>query len=145
MTEDLAAWIRTQLDEDERKARAATAGPWRWVDPLLKKTKLALVGDQDSTVLLAASADAHPSAGDAEHIANFDPPRALAEVESKKRILDEILNFEARIDGEWGCCHSAEDIAAGLCPDPSYMFTAALRALALPFADRPGFREEWRP
>jgi hypothetical protein len=79
----------------------------------------------------------------AEHIARWDPARVLAEVEAKRRILDVILAYEAKIDGEWGCCHSADAIGAGRCPEIDPNEIHALRLLAQPYAGWPGWREEW--
>lgn len=69
---------------------------------------------------------------------DYHPERVLAECEGKRRIIE---------------AHSAElmDVVDGVehwtdCADcrqgpPCH----TLRLLALPFADRPGYREEWRP
>lgn len=61
--------------------------------------------------------------------------RWLREVEAKRRILDEVLpQIEANdetVNGEYSCF---EDNA-----------TPLLQLLALPYADRAGYREEWRP
>jgi hypothetical protein len=46
---------------------------------------------------------------------------------------------------EWGCCHTAEQIAAGKCPEIRPDEIPALRLLALPYAGKPGYQEEWRP
>ena len=35
-----------------------------------------------------------------------------------QELLDVVLGYEATIDGEWGCCHSAEAIEAGRCEEP---------------------------
>ena len=80
----------------------------------------------------------------AGHIARWDPARVLAEVAAKRDLLAVLLDYEAAIDAEWGCCHSAADIAAGACPDRSLMWAAALKALARPYADRPDFPEVLR-
>jgi len=55
---ELTAWLRKQIDEDERAARA-------WL-PL-----------------------GNPTAADREHVARQDPARALAEVDAKRRILND--------------------------------------------------------
>lgn len=33
MTDEMVAWLREQVDEDERAVQAATRGPWFWADP----------------------------------------------------------------------------------------------------------------
>lgn len=53
------------------------------------------------------------------------------------RIVDEVLHYEAKIDSEWGCCHDATEIEAGLCPctDPEQI--TLLQLLAEPLGWRP--------
>lgn len=97
--DDLITWLRAQLDEDERAARA-------WM-PF-----------------------GTPTAADREHIARHDPARVLAEVDAKRRILDE--------------CESAIRKSAPRSNLNDLGWTV-LRPLALPYADRPGYRDEWRP
>jgi hypothetical protein len=58
-------------------------------------------------------------------------------------VVEEVLKYKATIDGEYGCCHSPAQIAAGEC-DTGDPFEA-LQWLAYPLADRPGWRPEWRP
>lgn len=64
-----------------------------------------------------------------------DPARMHAEVEAKRRILAE---------------HRIEDTGADVMPRAcrrcgSFGNCLTVRLLALPYADRPGYREEWRP
>lgn len=60
--DELITWLRAQLDDDERVARAA------WPD--------------------CTPDDPRASDEDIRHIARWDPARVLAEVEAKRRILD---------------------------------------------------------
>jgi len=140
---DLITWLRAQLDEDERVAREATSGPWRynpakvWHLPADLPTRrngeeFVGAGPLDATVGVAATGPAdHPqSMADARYIARHHPARVLAEVEAKRRILDEI-------EAEHGAC-----LGEGCVPaDTDHI----VRLLALPYADRPGYLEEWRP
>jgi hypothetical protein len=57
------------------------------------------------------------------------PDLTLAEVDAKRRILDRLRGE----DGFW-----RNDITSGTA-EP------VVRLLALPYADRPGYRETWRP
>lgn len=144
--DELVTWLRAQLDEDERVARAAgeaeAGGPvWRegstWFRDMLDP--------------VPSQRRAHPNyipmitEEDVRHIARHDPARVLREVEAKRRLIGKIGDYEAKIDGEWGCCHSAADILAGRCPETKVHEITALTLLALPYADRPGYQEEWRP
>jgi Family of unknown function (DUF6221) len=136
---DLITWLRAQLDDDERVARAASMAPWlrdeanasiRHSGPSASKSS------ESFGMYVIASVGAHdigrPSHEDAEHIARWDPARVLAEIDAKRRILDmwadaqdaEFPNFEG------GYAAALDDVVS---------------RLALPYADRPGFRAEWRP
>ena len=67
----------------------------------------------------------------AEHMARHDPARVLAECEVKRRIVD--LAREAR-----------ETDGAGYATADAYM-RDVLRLLALPYAEHPDYRDEWKP
>jgi hypothetical protein len=64
------------------------------------------------------------------HIARHDPARVLAEVEAKRRIVEMGASYVPELEhgdnGEWA-------------------LDATLRLLALPYADHPDYRQEWRP
>lgn len=125
--DDLIAFLRTQLDADERrildgwdsdgKARVATM----WTG-----------GEPGYTTVASDHGDARWVAngfhiGDARHVTIlWDPKRELAEIDAKRRIIDELLIGVP--DG-----------------DPDGWVRDIARLLALPYADRPGYREEWRP
>jgi hypothetical protein len=145
--DDLIPWLRAQLDEDERVARAATAARWwhnpgkAWLDPaafeafdLSKGEEFVGYGESPLSGCVAATGPAShaQSMADAEHIALHDPARVLAEVDAKRRIL-------ALHDEQHDCDGDPRSYA-----DP-YEGCRTLRLLALPYADRPGYREEWRP
>lgn len=61
-------------------------------------------------------------AGVAEHIVEHDPARVLREIDAKRRILNTLRE-------EGG----------------DRMFADIFRLLALPYAERPGYLESWRP
>ncbi len=120
----LVTWLGAQLDDDERVACAAHANRWK-----------AGAGQHDDEVVIFP--DHAPSGvavafGDrnAQHIARWDPARVLAEVDAKRRILDEAAAYSPELEhgdnGEWA-------------------FNRVVRLLALPYAGRPGYRDEWKP
>jgi hypothetical protein len=144
----ILAFVNARLDEREAAAKAATEGEWHWVDPGGKVKQALVAGTWDRqhgwrTVLPSANGDVYPSCFDAEHIALNDPAFVLADVAAKRRIVDAALRHLAVIDGEWGCCHSAEAIAAGRCPDNSPDQSEIIRQLAAPFAQHPDFDPAW--
>lgn len=141
---ELVDWLRAQLDEDERIARAATPGPWSVNDESYAEWVIAANG----TEVVAGGrwggeASVFESTEDALHIAAHDPARVLRETDAKRLLMKQIFMYEAKIDGEWGCCHDADAIEAGMCDETSPNGIEALRLLALPYKDRPGYREEW--
>lgn len=137
---DLVEWLKVQIDEDERVASTATPGPWKreWAF----STHFVV---PDSARDIASGNVSRLKSGqrtDAEHIARHDPARVLREVEAKRRLIGQILQYESTIDSEW-CCHGADEIGAGTCPETRVGEIEALRLLALPYADRDGYCEEW--
>ena len=159
--DDLLQFLRARLDEDERVARAATEGPWwynpgkQWLGPeAFEKYDLrqgeefvGYGGPHPFTGAVCATGPANnmQSMQDAEHIARHDPARVLAEVEAKRRIIEEHKPAvpKGRPNRERGCltCTTAQEWDAAA----NEANCLTLRLLASPYADRPGYREEWRP
>jgi len=147
---DLVAWLRVQFDEEAKLAeharRRGTGGHWHQVDP---DRETGRIEDENGDVVVYD--EGAPGGWEAEHIALHDPARVLAEVEAKRRILDlhEHRHDEWRASGwreaytAFGCtsCHWNEEytrvMGEGWCQ--------TVRLLALPYSDRSGYNEEWRP
>lgn len=174
---DLAAFLRTRLDEDEWWAReASTEGGhrtvlgehWQWecettdkpviIDPMFGE----YVEGVDYSSVGLRSVEHHPTESvgplphlvihgqrevrtvDAGHIARWDPARVLAEVAAKRRILDE----HQPIDGvSWHGCTTCDAQGWGSCgcAGSGDWPCDTVKLLALPYADHPDYREEWRP
>lgn len=147
-------FVRARFAEDEAVAREAASGliasQWwdkgehgrvyagHWV-PVVRTTSYTERGEDPEDAV------EHPGVGYGAlpHIARHDPARVLAEVASKRLFLDLIFDYEARIDGEWGCGHGAEAIAAGeCCMQPEDM--PAVRALAAVYAGHEDYLEAWK-
>lgn len=85
----------------------------------------------------------------AGHIMRHDPARVLAEVDAKRRILAGVEHYLDPHPGQ-PCTNEDEDDLYEPCElHVAHMKTAVtpyvLRLLALPYVDRPGYREEWTP
>ena len=119
--DDLARWLGEQFDEDERIARAADPGPWK--SESLGRHDQAAIKPAAPTSLIQF--DGSRAAANGVHAARHNPARVLREIEAKRRIVDRY---------EWLREHGDTGGTAWVLP-----------LLALPYADRPGFREEWRP
>ena len=125
---DLVAFLRARLDEDEQAARDAPreldSGEWPfWRD----------VDDE-------SDADATDAYRD-----RFPPARVLREVKAKRQIVE--LHPHAYWPSKKGKPHlycqtcDVEDGVIG--GDDGFCLT--LRLLALPYADHPDYDESWRP
>ncbi|MDH2424760.1 DUF6221 family protein [Sphaerisporangium sp. TRM90804] len=125
MSDDLVAFLRARLVEDEQYARS-TMWDGSVNSPTWSLTASATVdtgGDEfyagDRTV--------------ANHIERHDPARVLREVEAKRRIL------------QW---HTGAHECSG--PDDNCMWILdgeacpTTRALALPYADHEDYKEGWK-
>lgn len=126
--EDLVVWLRAQLDEDERLARAVEHPRWR-----LNGGEVHVVDDYHPIADGVMYGDMHDplEEGVAEHIAEHNPARVLGEVDAKRLIVE--LHSDQ---------HECTDSTGAAFP---YVGCTTLRLLALPYSDRPGYREEWRP
>jgi len=81
---------------------------------------------------------------DAAHIVRWDPARVLAEVGSKRRILDEYTEARRR-EAEKPGYDAVGRLETSLAKVVAPALERVVRLLALPYAGRPGYREEWRP
>jgi hypothetical protein len=160
--DDLITWLRAQLAEDEGLARMAFAehnkAIVRWSEPWSGTVQ---IGPHEDDLVCFDS-------GVSRHIVNWDPARALAEVDAKRRILDEhaaqwrTVEWPHDQDGKGNAlvcrrCQNAEHSEwnplvghAGVLPEvfvTPYVLApcTTVLLLALPYADRAGYREEWRP
>ncbi|SHI67709.1 DUF6221 family protein [Streptomyces sp. 3214.6] len=138
--DDLVQWLRAQLDEDDRIARAAAeeleglelGGEWwydgQYVETVREHTMVA-VGSQDFM---------DPATG--RHIAEWDPARVLREIDAKRQL---VCAYEEAVSAfnDSGPALTSYDRLTGSVSS----LRRAIELLALPYADRPGYREEWRP
>jgi hypothetical protein len=137
-THDLAAWLLERIGEDERRARGLRGPTWS----IAASPPRAWGDDEVDTELLAGGKpiarfnDEYGGYLNALHVEHWDPARALAECEAKRSII-------------WAR-HGALAIAEVSPLDPRAQgvmaaFDLALRRMALVYANRSGYREEWRP
>lgn len=155
---NLAEFLLARIAEDEAAAAAAVSrrdGVDKW-EAVGSGTVVGPGYDKVKHVMLPSSED-----GAARHIARHDPARVLAECEAKRRIVAEAFEVAATIDGEWGCCHDADDIRRGYRePTPGWGDEAEplpegcagpevagkfLQALAAVYAGHEDYRQEWKP
>ncbi|MGV8973697.1 MAG: DUF6221 family protein [Rhodoglobus sp.] len=72
--------------------------------------------------------------------------RVMAECEAKRQVIAAAFVVAQKIDGEWGCCHTADQIRDELlsaCYGPG-VAEEFLKPLALPYADHPDYLPEWK-
>jgi hypothetical protein len=123
MTDDLMQFLHDRLDDDGQTAQAAGVRSTAWPvggTLFLDGVEHNVIGDEE--------AFCHPH--NAAHIARHDPARVLREVEAKRRTVTDLA---ATVAGDY--IDDGEPVLA----------EHVLRLLALPFADHPDYREDWRP
>lgn len=126
--DELVRWLTAYLDEDERIARAATPGPWK----LARQRGVEWVSSAEYWAVADCS-DADPARENAEHVAAWDPARVLREIDAKRKVIEQYESIGDPPPGEFGPDLSRAELGR------------VLRLVALPYSDRPGYREEWRP
>ncbi len=164
--DELVQWLGEQLDEDERITREADPGPWgvgSTTEPDWGPAPEGEPGDvvfidgeawpKSATVrgthvytpgrMIADMSRGYPLSrheSNADHIAAHDPARVLREIDAKRRILRALESAEVSLrNTEPG--NELRELMTGSVNS----LRAAVRMLASVYADRPGYREEWRP
>ncbi|MBX6371519.1 MAG: hypothetical protein IRZ02_04600 [Acidothermus sp.] len=132
--DDLVEWLLLQIAEDEMKARTAGGQAWRW-KVLDQPTQRDALVRADGTVCADSWGADRQETGfrGAEakmFIERFGPDRILADCEAKRRMLARLQTL-ARA---WWTTTRAADEARSI-----------IREMAVPYAGRPGYRDEWRP
>jgi hypothetical protein len=131
---DLIEFIRAQLADDERVAREAGSRALTW-----PATGTWYLEGVEHNVVGQEEAFCHPH--NVEHIARHDPARVLAEVDAKRRILDRHRPIE--LFSSMYCTYCGV-LGGQRARDVNWPCPEILDAAA-PYADRPGYRESWRP
>lgn len=118
----LVAFLREQLDRMERAASAAQGLSRPWYFDMI---------DDDAREFVDLA---------------LDPDGVLADIDAKRRMLDEHPHVPA---APWGStevtsvgCQVCSGNGQGVIGDG---WCKTVRLLALPYADRPGYQEAWRP
>lgn len=134
----LAAFLLARIAEDEVNAHAATAAAWtheRVYDDVWS------VDLHIAREAFGVGEDCRMPAYVATHIIRQSPQKTLAECEAKRRIVelaDDATGLDIQVDGEFRV-GTRDTTVEPYCGD------LILLALALPYADHPDWREEWRP
>jgi hypothetical protein len=116
----LSEFLLARLSVDEGRARAA----------------LGLLGIETEWHRVEWLRERGLTIADAQHMTHHAPRRVLAEREAKRRIVEEYAPVAKNDTGE-----SEPEYAYGWAEG----LGEAVRLLALPYADHPDYRDEWRP
>jgi hypothetical protein len=122
---ELIAFLRARLHEDERGALAAS--PVSWPSNVEE--------DEGVGGITVAASSGDQSRATVAHLARYAPARVLQEIEAKRRILDELVGFVAE----------AEFLPVDEGNTTKAMAVGVVRLLALPYADHAAYLEKWRP
>lgn len=134
MSGELAAFLLARIDDDEQMAREATPGPWRAAE--MYPECFYVQADSDRNVA-SESSYGNIEPADVGHIVRWNPARILAGCKAKRGIIKlhardhECSTYDHH--GEVDSCTWVIDVCS------------TLQLLALPYADHPDYRQEWRP
>jgi len=120
LMDDLVQWLRAQLDKDADAAQRAFSGQ---ADPENGWGTYRPEGQPHTTI--TPHVGVIHEAVQADHVVAWNPARVLREIDAKRRIVDRYAWL--REHGDTGGT------------------VWVLQTLALPYADRPGYQESWRP
>ncbi|MFI0768606.1 DUF6221 family protein [Streptomyces sp. NPDC021218] len=147
--DELVRWLGEQLDQEEAAAYAAghlltghlalkweATGSHVWPQEQVEgvQAKRVVAGD-----LMEEMPGYEVARARALHIAEHDPDRVMGEIDAKRQIV----RWHYRRPAPKWDTPKAEGFECATCDQQFPCKT--LRLLALPYADRPGYREGWRP
>ncbi|MFF0597898.1 DUF6221 family protein [Streptomyces antibioticus] len=142
MSSDLVNFMTVQLEEDERIAWAAPFGPWS----LTGSGSIVDAGGSHVICSVGGTLDGRvscwPERPAIEYLLAHDPTRAVAELAAKRQNLAELAAAEVKMD------QAARDRDTARYNTVRAEWTVLRRVVrrdAFAYADRPGYREEWRP
>ena len=166
VTEDLVAFLKARLDEDEAAARAAAEGPWKlknsdddpywdggsWDFGKNASARRNVVRhwhiEGPNVHIESATNDAH-FVPDLKHIARHDPARVLREVEAMRKMVKRGTEARWLADGDRKArAENGPDWAPGLefsVQRERIYFETILPYLAEVWSDHPDYRAEWKP
>lgn len=137
--DDLIAFLRARIDEDEADA-LAVGGDKSWFLYLEGGQDGWAVEGQDTGELgciVGSEALGH-------HIVRHDPARVLADVAAKRQII-ELHSPDGDFLPACKTCSCAGALACMDCHETVEWPCPTAKMLALPYADHPDYRQEWRP
>jgi hypothetical protein len=140
-------WVATMRTMDEIGLDAATMN----LDEFLlariaedKRVAMDAAGDGEGRWSADAVGDGPAGPRSAEHVARYDPARVLAECAAKRRIVQACR--DARPEMTFLGTRSPGMADFPIAAHGQHQFAAVILALlALPYADHPFYRPEWRP
>ncbi|WTW93642.1 DUF6221 family protein [Streptomycetaceae bacterium NBC_01309] len=133
MTDDLVAFLRARLKDDEDGALLAAPWPWH-----LNAEADEVIAVDDIQVAEVFALSNNQLRNTAAHIARHDPQRVLAEVAAKRAMID--AYEKSRGQDTWG-----DPQLSGWLEGKADGLLIALQVLATAHADHPDYREEWKP
>lgn len=144
--DELVAFLRARYDEVAALAASATQDTTgRWTARETDWGGGPVVEDECGALILPTDGGARPY--QYQHIAAHGPARVLREVEAKRRLvaLHAPVTLRRRVGDQMGdvvaCEYDTDPDGMGWIDYPC----ETLRLLALPYADHPEYRAEWRP
>jgi hypothetical protein len=139
--DDLIAFVKARLEEDEATAKEACAGPWhtdRSVLPGLGGAWTVDALDGGPVFINFAATD-----DDVAHVARHDPARVLREVAAKRAIVDDYRRARDASQNATGAELDTPGYAAVSGAWAALKVCVTLLAAAWP--DHPDYRQEWKP
>lgn len=158
--DELVEFLTARLDEDEAAALAAALGRHKFAEWQASATQLECVFLAEPTtgaayLVATAGGEDDEDQARAVHIARHDPARVFREVEAKRKLMAQhepylLDQYRAKLypgvvaqcDGCSDMCHSETGLR---CDEPDAVWPCdTAKILALPYADHPDYRPEWR-
>jgi len=134
---DLVRWLTAALDEEAEDAQRAFSGQ---ADPENGWGAYRPEGQRHTTIV--PHVGMIHEAVQADHVVRWNPARVLREIDAKRQLLE--LHHAEWVDTGDADGNDRSGYFCSEC-DVTPFPCRTLRLLALPYADRDGYLEAWRP
>lgn len=149
MTDSIANWLRAQLDAEAEAAQRAFSGQ---ADPENGWGAYRPEWQQHTTI--TPHVGIIHEAVQADHVVRWNPARALREIDAKRQVIAKYIKAVERMAELASLCERLKADGKDTFMPEMDRATAihrrdvlyeVLQLHALPYADRPGYKESWRP
>lgn len=134
---DITEFLIACLDEEQADAERLPPHPWKVGDEYSL-----VLADDDIEVATSFALSNNQMIRTRDHIVRYGPDRVLREVAAKRELLEWCIEVTKHVD--WTTVGQDGSLLNDPNPRATHTAILALKTMAAPYVDRPGYKEEWK-